>query len=494
MRPLFFLAVAAATLIAADASARDCSFYGMSPAPIWQWQHSNGGAYYLKDQMNGSFLTAFNQAGFANMRLGIGKNRGDADYASAWPVYDQIVAESVANGTEMMANIGGDWDFADPNDESKGLPNTWINQMVGKFIGVANRYADTIKYYEITNEPNCCSRINPDVMAKLMAEIYVNANWIITHKDLHLIFGGLYGGTENDFAGYASEVYGQTGLWDWMSANKGRRYPWDAFGFHPYVDRASTLSGSAMNADIDMLQNVRSANGDKTPLWMTEFGWSTKANNIDGVWMDEATQAKNVDVAMTTLEGRSDVARTLIFEKTTGKVTVSFTRIGRANLRSPRIKNIPRVARRCVSARISSARATRSVVRACRASPGSARRPRTVASRPTRACRRTHRRPSKRRRRHRTARPTHPDARVPQRENRAIARSRGSRCRSRFSRSVADEGPDHVRIRSFSVLTIVRCRYTLPGDGKNIFTAKGDGRDRCLAIGSACKRNSNSLS
>ncbi len=308
--------MAALLAVAPDAFAEPCGFYGVSPAPIWQWQNQQTGAYYLKNQFNGPWLAGFQNAGLSAIRLGIGKNQGDADYSNSWPVYDQIIHDAQANGVSILASLGGDWDFANPNDPPNdgSAPNQYIDEMVSKFITIANRYGDVIKWYEIGNEPNCCSwYIDAPVVAKMMAEIYVNAGWIIQHDGLHLVFPALYGGWENNYTGYMAQVYGLTGLWDWMQANKGRRYPWDGFGFHPYVDRSGPMPASDMLAAIDNIQGFKVQNSDFVSLWITEYGWSTQPNNIDGVWTDPATQAANIDNALGVFESRGDIAATFVF-------------------------------------------------------------------------------------------------------------------------------------------------------------------------------------
>jgi len=155
------------------------------------------------------------------------------------------------------------------------------------------RYGDTIKSWEIWNEPNAWSSsgyaddpahaggtyIVPQVYAKILAETSLQNAGVIAAQ----------------------------GVWDWMQANTGRRYPWDGAGYHVYIDQNGPTTGDHLMQYIDAIQALKVQYGDYTPLWITEFGWQT--------WnVPESVQAANIDVALQTFESRGDVARTFVFK------------------------------------------------------------------------------------------------------------------------------------------------------------------------------------
>ncbi|HEY6463073.1 MAG TPA: hypothetical protein VIY73_23045, partial [Polyangiaceae bacterium] len=103
------------------------------------------------------------------------------------------------------------------------------------------------------------------------------------------------------------EVYDQ-GPWDWMQANYGRRYPWDGFGYHIYVDQDGATSSQHFGQYLDAVAQLEAAENDASPLGLTEFGWQAPSAVSLG------QQAANLDTALQTFESRSDVARTFVFK------------------------------------------------------------------------------------------------------------------------------------------------------------------------------------
>src|SRR5262249_48072316 len=146
--------------------------------------------------------------------------------------------------------------------------------------------------------------ILPQVFAKLLSQTFVQAHSTITSKNLHLITGGLLAhninGSFSAGTAYAEEVF-QKGPWDWMKAHYGRRYPWDGFGYHIYIDQGSTTTSQHILQYIDAIQAMKVKYSDSTPLWITEYGWSTNS-------VSEDVQAKNVETALGVFESRGDIA------------------------------------------------------------------------------------------------------------------------------------------------------------------------------------------
>jgi MYXO-CTERM domain-containing protein len=93
-----------------------------------------------------------------------------------------------------------------------------------------------------------------------------------------------------------------------MQANYGRRYPWDAFGYHIYVDQGGATTAQHLSQYLDAVATLKTQYADATPIWITEFGW--QAPSV----VSEAQQAANIDLALTTFEARSDVERAFVFK------------------------------------------------------------------------------------------------------------------------------------------------------------------------------------
>jgi hypothetical protein len=187
------------------------------------------------------------------------------------------------------------------------------------------RYGDRIKHWEIWNEPNAYTNgdyktnptaaggtyILPQVYSKLLAETFIQANQTITSQGLHLVAGGLFahdiGGGFSPATDYMQQVY-DLGPWDYLEANYGRRYPWDAFGYHIYIDQGGATTSQHIGQYLDAIAALRAQYSDASPVWITEFGW--QAPSV----VSEAQQAANIDLALTTFESRSEIERTFVFK------------------------------------------------------------------------------------------------------------------------------------------------------------------------------------
>jgi hypothetical protein len=119
-----------------------------------------------------------------------------------------------------------------------------------------------------------------------------------------MISGGLLahdiGGSVSPATDYLGEVYAE-GVWDWLEANEGRRYPWDRLGYHLYVDQGVVTDGATISAYLSAVRDLAGQSGDASPFSITEIGWTTAA-------VSEDVQAENLTAAIGLLSVRADVA------------------------------------------------------------------------------------------------------------------------------------------------------------------------------------------
>jgi hypothetical protein len=289
-----------------------CPFYGMNPgAPIWNGQILLDSAY----------AQAIADGGARAVRINFRIDDAATWDAGALATYDQIVDASIAAGLEPLGLVayetvpGGQ---AAWNDDPDGDGyNDYVGQFASTTSVLFSHFAGRIRLWEVWNEPNCwsnpnhasdpqnagCSYVLPRVLAKLLAETYVANEAAIVSGDVSLVSGGLFshdiGGSSSTSSDYLGELYAQ-GVWDWMEANKGRRYPWDEIGYHVYVEQGQATDGATIGAYLDDVRALASANGDEHPFRMTEIGWTTAG-------VSEDVQAANLTTVFTTLAARDDM-------------------------------------------------------------------------------------------------------------------------------------------------------------------------------------------
>ncbi|HEX7604742.1 MAG TPA: hypothetical protein VF316_24155 [Polyangiaceae bacterium] len=261
---LFPLAIAATAFFAAPSSDAapgvPCAFYGLNAgAPVW-----NGQVFF-----DVPFAKALAQTGAHAVRIDFRLDGAASWDAAKLAQYDAIVDAALAAGLEplgLMAYeaVPGDqvaWND-DPNLDGY---NAYVGDFAAASATLLSHFAGKIPRWELWNEPSCwsnpmyasdpqhagCTYLLPRVFAKLMAEVYVKNAALLASKQVSLVSGGLFahdiGGSFTTAADYLGEVYAQ-GVWDWMQANEGRRYPWDALGYHLYEVRALMTSRCVASA------------------------------------------------------------------------------------------------------------------------------------------------------------------------------------------------------------------------------------------------------
>jgi hypothetical protein len=297
-------------------------------AECTHWGGNGAGVYNLANGLSEPYANAIDQAGPGAMRFGFRIDTQQTWNDALLSQYDALVEKAREHGIDLLGIVlyesttlgQADWN----NDPDGDGMNAYVQTFVDTIKMLMMRYGDTIKHWEIWNEPNCWSNSNyrndpqhagcyyilPRVYAKLLAETFVQAHDVIAQKNLHLVTGGLFahdiGGGFSPASDYMTEVY-QQGPWDWMQAHYGRRYPWDAFGYHIYIDQGGATSAAHLSQYLDAIAATRQQFGDSAPIWMTEFGWETDR-------VSEAQQASNLDTALGVFEGRGEIERYFFFK------------------------------------------------------------------------------------------------------------------------------------------------------------------------------------
>ena len=296
------------------------------------WGGNGPSVYGGQQGLDATYASAIDSAGLGAIRMNF-RIDGEASWdQTLFDQYDALLATAKAHGLDVLGIVlyestppsaGGQAEW------NTGYDATGMNAYVQTFVDTTKilmtRYGDQIKNWEIWNEPNAWTNSNyendpanaggtylvPLVYAKMLAETYVQNRSTIDAKGLHLVTGGLFahdiGGSFSPATDYAQSLYA-SGPWDWMQANEGRRYPWDGFGYHLYVDQGGATSSAHLAQYLDAIRQLETQAADGAPLWITEFGWQAPKN------MTTAQQASNLDTALGVFESRDDVARTFVFK------------------------------------------------------------------------------------------------------------------------------------------------------------------------------------
>jgi hypothetical protein len=287
-------------------------------APIWN------GSIRFTDSMAGEIAASGCSWVRINFRID-----GNATWTPALLTkYDAIVQAARNHKLEILGLIcyeavpgtQSDWN---QNYNTTGL-NAYISQFAENAWLLIDRYKDAIKRFEIWNEPDCwsvnpstnplapgCYYIWPKNYANLVAETYkkglsAGGATFFTASGVSLVTGGLFAHDINgSFAtsrGYMSSVYAQASIWNAFHSVAGRRYPWDCFGYHFYLNQAEAVSTAELASYFDDIRAMKKNYGDSSPFLVTEFGWNTNTLSAD-------LQAANLTAACDWMKTQPDIVR-----------------------------------------------------------------------------------------------------------------------------------------------------------------------------------------
>lgn len=293
-------ALAAALLLAAAARA-EVPQVGVNPgAPIWN------GTILLNDALAADIAGAGCRLVRVNFRIDGNPTWTPAHLAR----YDTIIQTARSHNLQVLGLICYE---AVPGTQAQWNENydtTGMNAYIAAFAETAglliNRYKSDIKLFELWNEPDCwsvppesnplepgCFYIWPRNYANLLAETYKQCvaqggpDFFAAHG-VALATGGLFahdiGGSFSTSRPYMESVYGQTAVWDAFQAHPhnpaGRRYPWDYFGYHFYLNQGQAVSTTELGLYFNDIRALKSGYADPSGFLVTEFGWNTQAVSL----------------------------------------------------------------------------------------------------------------------------------------------------------------------------------------------------------------------
>lgn len=306
------------------------SFAGTNAgAPIW------GGNILFTDALAADIAGSGCRAVRINFRLD-----GNASWTAAHLAkYDQIIANARNHGLQILGILSNEvmpvgqdhW-----NDDADG---DGMNQYVTDYAATAwllvNRYKDDIKLWEVWNEPNCwsidpgqndpkyvgCSYMLPRVYANLLAESYKairsggGASFFGTYG-ISLMTGGLLahdiGGSNSNASDYMIQVYQRTSVWNAFQTLTGRKYAWDYFGYHYYVNQGEPVSTQKLASYLNTVRFYRNFYNDPSAFVISEIGWISNAGN--GVTL----QANNLRDAYNYFKTVADVKQVFWYQWNNG--------------------------------------------------------------------------------------------------------------------------------------------------------------------------------
>lgn len=217
--------------------------------------------------------------------------------------YDTIIQNARNHNLNVLGIICYEAVYGSQAEWNQNYNTTGINPYTTAFAENAwvliNRFKGQVKRFEIWNEPDCwsvnpasnpltpgCFYIWPKNYANILAETYKKciamggADFFTVHG-VSLVTAGLFAhDISESFStsrSYMTSVYNQSGVWNAFQAAMGRRYAWDYFGYHFYLNQGSSVSTSELNSYFSDIRAMKTQFSDASPIMVTEFGWRSSA-------------------------------------------------------------------------------------------------------------------------------------------------------------------------------------------------------------------------
>lgn len=218
---------------------------------------------------------------------------GKGQYDPYWTAQlDDVVAQAKARGIKLLLTFWRTPPWASASHDPLAPP-TKPGDYGDAIAHYALRYGTDVYAWEIWNEPNSTDFFHPP-------------SGVTTYTAYMNLLKSGYSAAK--FAGAQRVVAGSTMHSDfqWLAEcyKLGLKSYSDIISTHPYSDNRSPLDRTAEQRysfvkGIEATHFVMSSQGDGTkPLWLTEYGWSTKANTGgEPTWrlgVSEDTQAQYI--------------------------------------------------------------------------------------------------------------------------------------------------------------------------------------------------------
>jgi len=181
-----------------------------------------------------------------------------------WDFFDKCVALANQEGINLIGLLLGG---PTPRDDAQ-------RKAYGEYVyQTVNRYKDTVKIWEIWNEPNIPSFWkNPDVKlyTLLVKEAYTRAKQ--ADPTCTVIIGSTSGPGQDWFNG----IY-DNGGWDYC----------DGISIHPYAMARNPIE-QGLDKELRLVKKCIARFGKPKPIWTTEVGWQARSGP------EEETQATRI--------------------------------------------------------------------------------------------------------------------------------------------------------------------------------------------------------
>lgn len=184
-----------------------------------------------------------------------------------WSGIDRIVDMATKYDIEIVAILNGtpQWGYND-------LTKSSTQKAFGEFASAAaEHFADRVNYWQIGNEPNLASKIDPATYTKMLQVSY-DAIKAVDSSDI-VVTAGL--------ASVPSTQNGHIGAVEFLQKmyENGAKDHFDALGYHPYTYPLLPENPASWNGWQIMQNGIRAAmvaNGDADiDIWITEIGAPT---------------------------------------------------------------------------------------------------------------------------------------------------------------------------------------------------------------------------
>ena len=250
-------------------------------------------------------------AGANVVRVDVGWSSLETDRkgeVSRWYIQklDRFVNGAHARGMKVIATLWSTpcWASTAPRERKQGCDGAWWDRGVtmypperpGDYADVARfvteRYGTKLAALEVWNEPNLeedrfwIAGNEPLEYAALLKAAYPAAK--AGNPDVPVLAGAL---------AYTNPAF-LVGMY-----KAGAIGSYDGLSVHPYQGSDSLAKGVS---GVRWVRAIKAAAGDRTPIWVTEFGWST-CNSGHGACVSESKQGDYTAAGFAALGGMPDV-------------------------------------------------------------------------------------------------------------------------------------------------------------------------------------------
>lgn len=188
-----------------------------------------------------------------------------------WDRFDAGVQAARDANLNILGLIGYAATWARRDPASYTSPPRDFNDYAHFVFTLVSRYKDTVKHWEIWNEPDCNGFWPPgadpaDYTALLKA---AHAAAKRADPDCSVLVGGLLVGVNHsDMWGFLNDMY-----------QHGAAGSFDILGWHPYADPRSPEAGRYTDRTQTLVDILKKHN-DPRPVWCTEQAWATTPGNF----------------------------------------------------------------------------------------------------------------------------------------------------------------------------------------------------------------------